>query len=208
MKKKRVVKPKAVVIDLDGVVGDFLFTLTWLHNKLYKTSVSHNDIKTYNFVDLKITDARGITVTGDQLHTTFREWEPHGIYSTMPLLPHAKEALVIIRALGYKILFMTAREEQFKKQTELWLHSNDLPYDELFFEREKAKKIRNLSKTYNVQAFMDDHVENAIDVAEKTNVNSVFLIESPITRDKEFENEDFEKVNDLFEATRYLKEVK
>jgi uncharacterized HAD superfamily protein len=207
--KKRIAKPKAVVIDLDGVIGDFLFTLTWLHNKLYGTSVSHNDIKTYNFIDLKITDVRGTTVTGDQLHSTFKEWEPHGIYSTMPLLPHAKEALVVLKkALGYKIILMTAREIQFKKQTELWLHKNDLPYDELIFEHDKAKKIRSLSKTYNIQAFMDDHVENVRSVAENTNVNNVFLIESPITRDREFDAEDFDKVFDLFEATRYLKEVK
>jgi len=208
MKKKRVAKPKAVVIDLDGVVGDFLFTLTWLHNKLYGTSVSHHDIKSYNFVDLKITDARGTTVTGDQLYSTFKEWESHGIYSTMPLLPHAKEALVVIKALGYRIIFMTAREEQYKMQTQLWCHANDLPHDDLIFEKEKAKKIRSLSRKYNIHAFMDDHLANVQDVAENTNVNQVFLIESSITRDQVTDGEDFDRVSDLFEATRYLKEIK
>ena len=207
-RKKRVTKPKAIVIDMDGVIGDFLYTLTWLQNKLKGTSVSHNDIKTYNFVDLNVTDVRGNSVTGEELFATFKEWEPHGIYAIMPLLPHAREALVAFDKLGYHIILMTARDEQYKEQTRLWIFSNDLPYHELIFEKDKAKKIRNLSKQYNIQGFMDDNLDNIKDVSENTNVNQIFLIESPITRDVEIEEGDFEKVRDLWETTRYFKEVK
>jgi len=200
-------KEMAIILDFDDVVCDFLGSLAWLQNKLHGTSLTKYDIKDWNFENLEVEDSRGNVVTGKQLRETFQKWEDK-MYPIIPLISGSKEALIVMKSLGYKIFFMTARDEKFHDHTLLHIFSNNLPYDELFFEKEKAKKIRQLSKEYNIQVFADDKLSTVVDVSENTKVNNVYLIETAATRDLEDLDENITKVRDLFEMTRYLKEVK
>jgi hypothetical protein len=204
---KRVKKPLAIVLDLDDCIYDFRGYLCRMHNKLHKTSITANDIKSWDFNGISVEDVRGHKVTGEQLYETFKKLEPEGLYWVLPLLPNAKDALIIIRKLGYRIVMLTAREEVYRNQSIFSIHHNDLPFDEVVFNKDKAKEIRKLSKTYNIRGFIDDKLSTVEDVEGSTNVNMCFLVETAATRDLEVDD-NIIVVKDFFECTRYLKEVK
>ena len=218
IKKKRQIKPKAVVLDLDDTIVDFLGFLCSLHNKKNGTCIIPNDISEWNFTSLSVTDVRGNTVSGDELRNTFKEYEPEGMYVGLELIKDSDFALEIMKQLGYKIIILTARSSKFGKQTELNLIRNKIHkyIDEIYFKPEtvkegedfKVNKIKELSKTYNVQLFADDRGETIRAVYENCNVNRVFLIEKPHNSGFEIVDDGIIKVKDLMETVRYLKEVK
>jgi uncharacterized HAD superfamily protein len=190
---KRKKKPLAVILDLDDTAVSFLGYLCRWHNKLHKTHLTEHDILSWEFPP--------------ELDKTFREWEEF-LYLRLPLKDGTRETLVCFRALGYKIIFMTARDEKFKRATFMNIEDNDLPYDELIFSKDKAKDIRRLAKDFNIRIFADDKLETVIDVAENTNVNHVYLIETAANRDKEID-EDIKRIYSIRQILMDdIKEVK
>ena len=147
----RVMKPKAVVLDIDDVIDDFCGGLCWVHNLINNTHVSANDIRDWNFETLKVRDKNGNEVIGSDLRKTFEYWEEHGLYADLKLLPGVYDAIKRIN------------EEA----------GSDF----------KTRKIKQLSRKYNIQFFADDKYSTVEHVAENTNVNTVCLIETASTKD-------------------------
>jgi len=205
----RITKEKAVVLDYDDTICDFLGFLCRIYNKLNNTCISPTDITEYCFDNVNFKDVRGNEVTGDQLLETFEEYEKHGLYAAIPLLPESLHALNIMRNLGYKLIILTARPKEYEKQTMLNILHQNVPYDEVLFcpSDEKAKMIRKLSKRYNIQMFADDKASTIEDVYENCNVNNVVIITKPHNVDMEID-EDIIRVQSLFDSVRYLKEIK
>jgi uncharacterized HAD superfamily protein len=210
-KKKKEKKPKAVILDLDDVIVDFLGGLCELYNKHNKTSLSISDLTEWDWKNLDFKDARGNVVKGEALHKLFGEYESN-IYVGLEPLPYALRALDTIRMYGYKIFIITARNCSFGKSTELNLMFKKIPHDEVFHkdskeqktEDFKVNKIKELSKMYHISFFVDDKLETAQAVFDNCRVDRVYLLNK--SHNKEFEvSEDIIRINDLVETIRHLK---
>jgi uncharacterized HAD superfamily protein len=207
----RKVKKKAIVLDIDDTIVQFCSFLCFLHNNLHGTSVSHHDLKQWSFDGLDIKDVRGNRVTGKELKKTFRLYEPDGLYSILPVIKDARFAIKIMKELGYKIILMTARKKEFQRQTILNLVAHNIQYDEVYFtpSHDKAKKIQNISKKYNVVMFADDRYETVKDVNDKCKIEHLFLVNMPYNNAIELDpsTDRIQRINNLFEAIRHLEDV-
>lgn len=199
-------KEKAIVLDIDDTISYFLRTLVHIYNKFNSTSLVESDIQTWEFDDLQLRDVRGNVVTGKALRETFNEYESHGLYSILPPIPEAKHALNIIKKLGYKVILLTSRKPEFQKQTILNLQHHDMPYDEVMFEKDKVKKIKELSKLYDIEAFADDRYETVIDVYENCKVKKCYLINASYNKNKELDA-DIIRISNVLECIRNLKDL-
>lgn len=220
----RKIKPFAIVLDVDDCIDDFGGDLCWIHNKINNTNVTSNDIKDWNFITLKVKDRNGNEVLGVDLRKTFEYWEEHGLYGSLNLLPKAREAVTVMRDFGYKIILLTARKKKYEDETKLHLWRNHIPFDEIYFREDpeekdfKTNKIKQLSKQYNIQMFVDDKYETVEHVAENTNVKMVCLLETACTRhlktiEGDFENkleqnESIHKFVHLYDVIRMLRDLR
>ena len=208
MSTKRKRRPKALLLDFDDTVVSFIETLCKIHNKKYGTCISHHDIKSWDFAGMEITDARGNKVTGEDLRNTFKYFEDHGMYAALQPLPYAKYALDTAHEIGYKIIILTARPEQYRIATEWNILSNDIAYDELYFDWDKVKKIKELSKDNNIVLFADDKPSTVQAVAENCKVKNVFLIKNPANEQSIVDlHEDIKIANDLMDCIKELKQI-
>lgn len=199
-------KPHAIVLDLDDTIVGFVDFLCRLHNSLYDTSVTDSDVTKWNFQDLDVVDARGKRVLGEDLARTFAEYESHGLYASLPAIKDARFAIQLMQKLGYKIIIVTARKEEHRKQTVLNLIHQKIHHDELILSHDKPATIKELSKKYHIDAFVDDRSKNVLDVSQNCRIDQIFIINKAHNQD--VIDEDIIRVNNLFETVRYLKEVK
>lgn len=215
--KKRKIKPKAIVLDNDDCIVDFDGGVCKVHNKKYGTSLTPRDLVAWNYVGLELKDASGNVVKGEELLATYKEYEDHGLYVGLNLLRDVHNALECMKEKGYKIFILTARPPKYGRQTELNLirHNIEKFIDDVFFQPEdfpavenfKVKKIKELSKDYNIQVFADDRGDTVQAVADNCNVNKVFLVENSKNKNFEYDHEEIIKVRDIMEIVRYLKKV-
>lgn len=200
-------KEKVIIVDYDDTVVGFLQALCKAHNKKYGTCISHNDLKSWNFDDVDITDARGNRVTGADLRDTFKLYEENGMYAALKPLDYAKYTLDTAHEIGYRVIILTARNERFRTATEYNLHDQDIYYDELYFSDDKVKTIKQLAKKYNVVMFADDKATTVQSVAENCRVKNVFLINKAHNIDSEIDEEVIKRANDLMDCLKELKKV-
>lgn len=206
---KRKIKPKALVFDYDDCIVKFLETVFQFYNYLNDTSVSTNDMSDWEFDSLLHKDARGNVVTGADIRDTFLEYEPHGLYAGLPPIRNAIKALEFCRKLGYKLIIITARKQEYEKDTlyNMWL--NGVEYDEIYFEKDKAHRIKQLKRQYNIIAFADDKFSTVKEVADTCKLRYNFLVDMASNRMVEFDEEEegINRISDLFEIIKYLKDV-
>jgi uncharacterized HAD superfamily protein len=204
----KIKKKKAVCCDLDDTISNFLKTLCHIHNVKNNTCLSDNDITDWDFEKLNITDARGNTVNGKNLRETYKYFEDHGLYAILSPLDYAKYALDTAHEIGYTVIILTARPEKYKAQTELNLISQDIYYDEIYYEWDKCKKLDELSLKYNIIFFADDKVNTVQAVAKNCQVKNCFLINKPYNKNVILEEDsNIVRVNDLMDCIKELKKV-
>lgn len=164
-------KPKAVFLDLDDCVVNFVTHLCNIHYKLYGEKFNRSDITEWKLPK--------------ELYKTFKDYESW-LYISQPMLPKAKAKIQEIRDSGYKVVFITARGEDFKKHTEFSLALHEVKYDaDIIFRKNKALQINRLSEQYNIVAFADNKPSTVRKVATETDVRNVYLIGLPWNRDEE-----------------------
>ncbi len=117
------------------------------------------------------------------LANTFKQYE-ECIYVSLKKKEGVLEAINRFRSKGYKIVFITARNESFRAATEFNLSMLKIPYDELFFNSRKAIKLRRLEELYSISAFIDDKLETILQVFEKTKIKNIFLVNMPNNMNK------------------------
>lgn len=198
-------KTPTVICDLDDVISNFLGTLCRLHNRLYGTVISEYDIHSWDFKDVNIKDAHGNIFNGKDLKRTMEEYETE-IYAAMEPYSDSKYALDIIQQIGYKIIILTARPSQFEKQTRFNLIMRDLPFDQLILDWDKAKVIKELSKTHDVKLMVDDNVNTIRNVYDNCKVNTVCLMERRHNVNEKVDD-DIKRVGSLIDCVRFLKKV-
>lgn len=102
-------KPKALIIDLDGTLADIRVRLKHFSGK-------KKDWKSFNK-----------TIETDQLHEWCRE--------------------IIVRfSIDHKIIIVSGRTDDLKKETEAWLKKFDVPFHYLFMRKANDFRPDNLIK--------------------------------------------------------------
>jgi len=199
-------REKAVILDCDDVIVDFVGYICTLHNKHHKTTWTKHDLKEYN-LPLRV---ETINIDGDVitkgLFKTFKEYENHGVYALVPVFEESRQAMQLLKALNYKIIVLTARDPKFKKVTELHFTHHNLPCDEFFFSKDKPTIINELKEKYNVIAFVDDKAETIRAVKEKCDIKNVCLMDQPQNQ-KEKLGRGITRLNNLIELVNILRET-
>lgn len=79
----------------------------------------------------------------------------------------------------YDLHYVTARSEIVRPVTEEWIKQHELPLDSLIMtgSHDKVQVVRDLS----LDLFMEDRLENAIQIAEDTSI-PVILFDAPYNR--------------------------
>jgi len=203
------IKCKAIVSDLDDCIVDFIGFLCLIHNKKHRTTITRGDIVNYPMNEVEAEDIDGNVTKGITLYKTFKDLESHGLYAVLPDFPEAKQAIRMIKdELGYKIILMTARAEKFRDQTELNLLRNNIPYDELYFSKNKADDINKLKEKYDIHLFADDRASTVREVNLKCKIKYPILINRPHNERYKVLAKEIIRANDLLEVVKYLKEGK
>lgn len=125
--------------------------------------------------DLSELDTMCANVTGspeqklmDQeiIKTDFRA---NGGFADLPPIPGAPEALRAIKAMGYKIVVITARPHHRHKRlyadTLGWMKKHDAPADLILFERDKAEAICQYVYPARPSYFVEDRTKHAMEIA-------------------------------------------
>lgn len=206
IKKRKSNRKYAVLLDIDDTVLNFIETLCKLHNYDNGTTLVPSDLTDWNFDELNIQDVRGTKVTGENLRQTFSKYESHGLYAILKPLEGARNAINTMKLLGYKIVFITARNPQFELQTRLNLFANNIHFDELHFTDNKVAKVKELSKVYNFVLYCDDNYENITKVFENCKVKYCYLVNKRHNERLELDDE-IGRINGIWDVLKYLKEV-
>lgn len=200
-------KEKCIILDCDDVICDFVGYVCTLHNKIHKTTHTKYDLKEYNLpIRSEAIDIEGNPVEKG-LYKTFKEYENHGLYSVLPVFEESRQAMQLLKMLNYKIIILTARDPKFKKVTELFLIHQNLPYDELYFSKDKASVLNELNEKYDVVAFVDDKTETILSVKEKCKIRNICLMDQPQNRKDKVGNKGIERINSLMELLDIVRDV-
>jgi hypothetical protein len=169
-------RKKAIVLDIDDVTINFIDFLLRVFNSKYGTCIAPSDLTSWNFTDVKITDARGTTVKGEELRAFFEEMEKHGLYAALDAIPGGKDLIEYAQDLNYRVILLTARPEKYRIQTEISLIRNGIIVDEMIFNWDKCKIINELAEKYIIHAFVDDKLDTIESVFKNCSVKNVCLL--------------------------------
>jgi uncharacterized HAD superfamily protein len=185
------IKDQTIILDLDDCCVGFTQFLILTHNRIHGTTYAPKDISSWDLP----TD----------LNNLYKRFENHGLYAALPVLPGVKEAIDHFKlVMGLRIILLTARPERFGEDTYLHLKTHGIKFDELIFQADKVKAIREIAKRLHVIAFADDKLETIEKVNEKCRVDHIFLINMPHNQ-KEDLDPDIIRVESLFETIRHIK---
>lgn len=199
-------KIHTTVLDFDDSCVSFIGHLCHIHNAIHGSCIHANDITEWDITSVDTKDARGNRVLGSELLQTFEEYEQHGLYAQLPLLPYADHAIKLMKKLGYKVVIMTARKPEFEQQTRLNIILHSLPIDMIVFTDDKVKEIKKLQKEHNIALFADDKLSTVESVNEQCRVNHNFLIDMKHNQTDELD-ENIKRISNLFESVRFLRDV-
>jgi len=82
----------------------------------------------------------------------FSHIEDGSFFKEAPPTAYAEHAINKLRIAGFEIFVITHRHEEHRPCTEKWLADNNLYFDELLMEKNKAETINK----YNINAMVDD----------------------------------------------------
>lgn len=187
----------AVCIDLDDCIFSFLGVFVDLYNKRMVRSLNLTSMVDYNF--------------NKQLSAFLHEIELEGLYSRLPLEFGASTFLDLLTSLKIKIIFITARPKEFKRDTIIALNNNNIDYEMLIFNKNKSEVINSLKNHYDVLAFIDDRASTVEKVFNKCGLNFTFLIDKPHNKNI-MVSKGIERISNLMDAwdrmNRVIRNVK
>jgi uncharacterized HAD superfamily protein len=103
-----------------------------------------------------------------------------------------KEALEFFKSRGYKIIFITARNDihvpNIKKLTKEFLAKNNIYYDKLIFEEVGHGDKSSLAKENNIDIFIDDKEDVLDKIAISNNIECIRFTNDKKSKYKTFNN--------------------
>ncbi|MFV9510863.1 5' nucleotidase, NT5C type [Tepidibacillus sp. LV47] len=153
-------------IDIDGTVTD-PFTFIPHLNQYFNKSFKLEDITTYD-----ITKIYGITEEDyEKWHSKYGAY----VYQTAPLAKDAKKVLLDLQK-NYRLIYITARSEEYREPTMKWFEINQIPFDRVVMTG-NAFKCEQVIK-YQIDLFLEDHYDAARTMGEKLHI-PILLFDTP-----------------------------
>ena len=110
-------------------------------------------------------DAAGDTRVEEAVKAEFRS---SGGFRTLPIIDGARDGMAKLKELGYKLVIITSRPYRRYKRlygdTMEWLRENDIEYDLILFQRDKAEAIAEYIHPAQPLCFIEDRVKHAFDI--------------------------------------------
>lgn len=155
-----------VGVDIDGVVADSL--LAWITelNKYFGQNKRIEDVSSYQFDKV-------YNVTWEEMDYFFRQYQQI-LLSNLTPVQHAPRALELLKD-KHRLVLITARPEEFRMMTEIWLREHGIHYDELMMTSycDKAEFCQRAQ----VDIYIEDSLENANSIV--TTGIPVILFDAP-----------------------------
>lgn len=166
-------RPVRVVLDVDGVLADFILGFTTLANRMFGTPV-------YTTLEQKawdsyegLTDAECTqTLEAAKLSPTFWQDLP-------PLASPEELARLAFVAAAHDLYFVTSRfGVGAKVQTEAWLRRHGVPSPTVIVSDAKGE----VAKAVRAEILLDDKAGNAVFTQYYSRTTAVYLLDRPYNR--------------------------
>ncbi|MFW6230253.1 MAG: 5' nucleotidase, NT5C type [Bacillota bacterium] len=178
--------------DIDGVITDegnnenniwYKYFINHFGEKAKKVSNSYDFREAYDLPDTVIED--------------FLAKNKEKIFSSVPPYQEAIDFLTKLKNKGHKIILITARHEDYRDITQNWLNKNNIPYDRLYHDEDKAP----LALNENLKLFVDDHKDNVREIKSAGIPALLFTRDHNLEADK---SEYTARVNNWQEIKEYI----
>ncbi|KXG45003.1 hypothetical protein U473_03695 [Tepidibacillus decaturensis] len=153
-------------IDIDGTVTDPYTFIPHL-NQYFNKNFLYNEITTYDLTKLYNIDEE-----------EYLNWYSHygaDIYQTAPLAKDAKKTLSYLKQ-SYRLIYISAREEEYRLPTMKWFESQGLPFDRVVLTG-SPNKIQQAIE-YEIDLFLEDHYVASCQMAQELNI-PILLFDTP-----------------------------
>lgn len=153
---------KAVILDIDGVVNDWVGNFDRNIKRLLELFSINVNIKYRH-------ETYAPELIGSYNQSVIQWWEGiqnHELLLGGRILPLAAEGIARLIANGLVVILLTAREKDRLtygsktltegKLTRDWLSENGVAYHNLIFSRNKAEVVKTLKAQYDIVAVVDD----------------------------------------------------
>ena len=166
---------KIIGIDFDDVLLNFNDSLLEYHNANYGTTLARHDC-----VDFDLTNIW--KCTGEENMRRMLEFYETEMHWNSPPVSEAQESVRKLRET-HELVVITSRPERLKERTLKWLE-NYFPntFEHVFFTNqfsgnENVVDKATACKRFKVNIFIDDHIDNAVNVAD--NGIDAYLFDTP-----------------------------
>ncbi len=164
-------KSKILGVDIDGVVTDESEYEKGLWHYHFCQFLGRNVERNENIYNIY----EAYDIDNDIINDFLGSIIPD-IYHMLEPVKMASKVLDFLYKKGFTIKFITARSEEYKRQTQSWLMENGFPFDKLIHSEEKDI----IAKEENVGVFIEDYADNAYKIAE--NRVEVILLDKKYNR--------------------------
>jgi hypothetical protein len=153
-------------VDIDGVLADYVdgYIDFLIRKGVVGVEVKNIPLSTYNI-------AEGLSIDKGLEEMAKREFQENGGFSSLPVYPQSASVLKSAREQGYRIALISARPylevRRIHADTVKWLGDNNVPYDAIFWGKDKADIV--YSKLYPIKPkyFIEDRDKHAIELANE-----------------------------------------
>jgi len=155
-------KTSVVIFDIDGIIADYTTHYErFLEETVGLTKVDHKR-KSYSFYQ-----TYGISRQEEEQFNI--DFTISGGFRDIPVFDDVIKVMRQIKVSGHKIILVTARPNwHFKRlssDTQYWLDKNGIPYDMLFWNKDKSDVIINYIFPAKIQCMIEDRDKHCIEVS-------------------------------------------
>lgn len=155
-------KTSVVIFDIDGVIADY----STHYEKFLEDACGLIKVdkkrKSYSFYE-----TYGITRQAEEQFNI--DFIKSGGFRDIPVYNGIVNVMNELKKSGHKIILVTARPNWIFKRiapdTQIWLEKNNVPYDFLFWNKDKSDVIINNIFPANIKCMVEDRDKHAIEVS-------------------------------------------
>ncbi len=155
-------RTSVIIFDIDGVIADYSTHYEKFLEEMAGLKKVNSERKSFSFYE-----TYGISRQAEeQLNMDFIKL---GGFKDIPVFDGIVDIMNELKKCGNKIILITARPNwMFKRittDTQLWLKKNKVPYDLLFWNKDKADVIINNIFPAKIKCMVEDRDKHAIEVS-------------------------------------------
>ena len=192
-----VVKYVVAIAQLHGIDAESLFSAILRKTDVVKDRAEGEQLELTRDSRIILVDLDGCVADLEPLETLTdgrpieeqerikRNFRRRGRFRDLPVVEGAQEGLAELRRNGYRIAFITARPYRQHKRlyadTVEWLKTNDIEYELLLFQRDKAEALVDYIFPARPICFIEDREKHALEIIATG--THVMLLDRKMDRD-------------------------